>query len=130
MIRSSRFAAIAFAASALAACGHADPHDPLPVTVGIGISVPVGRPPPAPVAGLGLQLTRLGPEAVQLAWSFDPYAAFYEVSRNGHPLASARATSLIDASVLIGDRYCYQVVGLDGRGALVSTSSVGCLTLF
>jgi len=128
MNRSTKLAVIALSAAALAACGHGDYHDP--VTVGIGIAVPVGPPAPAPLAGLGLQLTRIGPEAIQLDWSFDPYAAVYEVSRDGFPLASVRSTSLIDASVLIGDRYCYRVVGRDGRGALVSLSSVGCLTLF
>ena len=121
--------AMKLAATALAACGH-DGHDdpvPVPVTVGVGVTVPVG--PPA-VAGLGLRLTRVGPESIQLDGSYDPYAAVYEVSRDGYPLASVRANSMIDASGLIGERYCDQLVGRDGRGVVVSTSSVGCLTLF
>jgi len=125
VIRSTKLAATAFAALALAACGHGGHYDPVPVSV--GVAVPVGPPP---VSGLGLQLTRVGPESIQLDWSFDPYAVLYEVSRDGFPLASVRANSLIDASGLIGDRYCYRVVGRDGRGVVVSTSSVGCLTLF
>ncbi|MFN9773050.1 MAG: hypothetical protein ACK54X_10560 [Burkholderiales bacterium] len=127
MIRATKLAATAFAALALAACGHGGYYDPVPVSVDVGVAVPVGPPP---VSGLGLQLTRVGPESIQLDWSFDPYAAAYEVSRDGFPLASVRANSLIDASGLIGDRYCYRVVGRDGRGVVVSTSSVGCLTLF
>ncbi len=127
MIRATKLAATALAALALAACGHGGYYDPVPVSVGVGVAVPVGSPP---VSGLGLQLTRVGPESIQLDWSFDPYAAVYEVSRDGFPLASVRANSLIDASGLIGDRYCYRVVGRDGRGVAVSTSSVGCLTLF
>jgi hypothetical protein len=127
VIRATTLAATAFAALALAACGHGGYYEPVPVSVGVGVAVPVGPPP---VSGLGLQLTRVGPESIQLDWSFDPYAAVYEVSRDGYPLASVRANSLIDASGLIGDRYCYQVVGRDGRGVVVSTSSVGCLTLF
>lgn len=127
MIRATKLAATALAALALAACGHGGYYDPVPVSVGVGVAVPVGPPP---VSGLGLQLTRVGPESIQLDWSFDPYAAVYEVSRDGFPLASVRANSLIDASGLIGDRYCYRVVGRDGRGVAVSTSSVGCLTLF
>ncbi|MCA3181739.1 MAG: hypothetical protein O9345_06045 [Burkholderiaceae bacterium] len=127
MIRATKLAATALAALALAACGHGGYYDPVPVSVDVGVAVPVGPPP---VSGLGLQLTRVGPESIQLDWSFDPYAAVYEVSRDGFPLASVRANSLIDASGLIGDRYCYRVVGRDGRGVAVSTSSVGCLTLF
>ena len=111
--------AMKLAATALAACGHDGHDDPVPVPVG-----------PPPITGLGLRLTRVGPESIQLDGSYDPYTAVYEVSRDGYPLASVRANSLIDASGLIGDRYCDQVVGRDGRGVVVSSSSVGCLTLF
>jgi len=114
--RATRLAATLLAAASLAACGHGG-HDPAPVAA-------------VQVAGLGLQLTRVGPESIRLDWSFDPYAAAYDVTRDGYPLASVRGTSLIDASGVIGDRYCYQVVGRDGRGVIVSTSSAGCLTLF
>jgi hypothetical protein len=132
VIRATKLAAIALSAGVLAACGHDGYHDPVPVSVGVGVgvAVPVGPPPAPPLGGLGLQLTRVGPESIQLDWSFDPYAAVYEVARDGYPLASVQSTSLIDASGLIGDRYCYQVVGRDRRGVVVSTSSVGCLTLF
>jgi hypothetical protein len=130
VIRVAKLAAAALAATALAACGDGGYHEPVPVSVGVGVAVPVGPPPPPPLGGLGLQLTRVGPESIQLDWSFDPYAAVYDVSRDGYPLASVQSTSLVDASGLIGERHCYQVVGLDGRGIVVSTSSVGCLTLF
>jgi hypothetical protein len=127
LIHATRRAAIALAVLALAGCGYDGYYDPAQVTVGVGVTVPVGPPP---ITGLGLRLTRVGPESIQLDWSYDPYAAVYEVSRDGYPLASVRANSLIDASGLIDDRYCYQVVGRDGRGIVVSSSSVGCLTLF
>lgn len=127
MRTTSRIAAAGLAAALLAGCADGYYHDPVPVTVGVAVGVPVGPPP---VAGLGLRLTRVGPEAVQLDWSADPYAAAYDVSRDGYPLATVASTSLIDASGLIGDRYCYQVVGRDRRGVVVSTSGVGCLTLF
>ena len=130
MPRAPRLAVAALAAAQLSACGHgyADPWA-ASVGVGVGVAVPVG-PGAVPVAGLGLQLTRVGPESIRLDWSYDPYAAVYEVSRDGYPLASVAATTLIDASGWVGDRYCYRVVGRDGRGVSVSVSSVGCLTLF
>ena len=132
MRRATRLAAAALAAATLGACGHAyyDPVPvPVPVSVGVGIALPIG-PGPVEIAGLGLQLTRVGPESIQLDWSSDPYAAVYDVSRDGYPLARVGSTTLVDSSGLIGERYCYQVVGRDGRGVVVSTSSVGCLTLF
>ncbi len=128
MRRATRPVAAALAAATLGACGHAY-HDPVPVSVGVGVAVPVG-PAPVQVAGLGLQLTRVGPESIQLDWSYDPYAAVYDVSRDGYPLATVRSTTLVDSSGLIGERHCYRVVGRDGHGVVVSTSSVGCLTLF
>ena len=120
------------AAAALGACGHAY-DDPVPVSVGVGVGVGVAVPagPAAvPVAGLGLQLTRVGPESIRLDWSRDPFAVVYDVSRDGFALASVRSTTLIDSSGWIGERYCYRVVGRDARGLVASTSSVGCLTLF
>ena len=99
---------------ALAGCGHDHYYD--------------SGPPP--IAGLGLTLTRIGPEAIQLDWSFDPAAAAYEVTRDGFPLARAATTSLVDASVVGGFRYCYQVTGRGVSGAVVSVTSVGCITVF
>jgi hypothetical protein len=85
---------------------------------------------PPPVAGLGLTLTRIGPDAVQLDWSFDPVAVAYDVVRDGYPLARVGATTLVDASVIGGYRYCYQVTGRGASGAVVSITSVGCITAF
>lgn len=110
-----RLVCAAVLAAALAGCGHG--HDYY------------GPPAPA-VAGLGLQLTRTGPEIVQLDWSFDPAAAVYDVTRDGFALASvASGTTLIDASVLSGFRYCYQVTGRAPNGVVVSVSSTGCITV-
>jgi hypothetical protein len=102
---------------ALAACGGDDP------------SIVVAVPPSPPVAGLGLQLSRVDVAAVRIEWSFDPVAAGYVVTRDGIPLASVDATSLVDASVGPGYRYCYQVTGVAASGRVVSESTVGCVTL-
>ena len=99
---------------ALAGCGHDHAYDP----------------GPPPVAGLGLTLTRTGPEIVQLDWSFDPAAVAYDAVRDGYPLARVGATNLVDASVVGGFRYCYQVTGLGVSGVVVSVTSVGCITVF
>ena len=101
-------------ALALAGCGQDHDYDP----------------GPPPIAGLGLTLTRVGPEAIQLDWSFDPAAAAYEVTRDGFPLARTATTSLVDASVVGGFRYCYQVTGRGVSGVVVSITSVGCITVF
>ncbi|MFM1988224.1 MAG: hypothetical protein RJA99_1181 [Pseudomonadota bacterium] len=111
-----RFLLAAAFAATLAGCGHGH-HDPGPVA--------------PPVAGLGLQLTRTGPEVIQLDWSFDPAAAWYDVTRDGYPLARVSGTTtLIDASVYAGYRYCYRVTGAAPSGAVVSVSSTGCVTVF
>lgn len=115
MTTQARLLATALALTvALAGCGHGDAYDP----------------GPPPVAGLGLTLTRIGPEAVQLDWTFDPAAAIYEVVRDGYPLARAGSTTLVDASVLGGLRYCYQVTGRGVSGVVVSVTSVGCISVF
>lgn len=127
MRRIRRFAAAALAVALVAGCGDGDPYGTTVVSVGVGVSVPAGPPP---VAGLGLWLTRVGPEAVRLDWSLDPHAAGYDVWRDGYLLATVSASSLVDASGVIGDRYCYQVVGRDPYGRTVASTSVGCVTLF
>jgi len=109
--------------------GHWAPYPAPAVSVAIGVAAPV-EPPPPPLAGLTLHLTRIGPEAVQLDWSYDPVAASYDVHRDGRWLAQVADPTLVDASGAIGEQYCYQVVGRDAWGVAVSTSSVGCLTLF
>ncbi len=90
------------------------------------VAVPAGPPP---VAGLTLQLSQVDFEAIQVDWSHDPAAATYVVTRDGYTLAQVSVETLIDASVLQGYRYCYQVSGYDPYGTLVSVSSTGCITV-
>ena len=104
----------------LAACGGGGD-----VAVGIGVAVPVQ---PA-VAPLTLALTRVGPQAIQLDWSDDPYVARFQVLRDGFALSTVNTTSLIDASVFINGTYCYEVRGYDAAGRLTAASSVGCITI-
>ena len=84
----------------------------------------------ATVLPLDLLATRIGPEEVQLDWSDDPDVAFFVVTRDGFELARVSTLTLIDASVLFGDRYCYQVSGLDHSGVVISVSNLDCLTIF
>ncbi|WP_142817626.1 hypothetical protein [Rhodoferax sediminis] len=81
------------------------------------------------VAPLTLALTRVGPEAVQVDWSDDSYVASFQVVRDGYPLATVTTTSLVDASVLVNETYCYQVQGYDAAGQLVAATSSGCITI-
>lgn len=111
-----RTAAVLACVAALAACGGS-------------VEVGIGDDDPPPVAGLALQLTRIGPEAIEVAWSDDRYAATFVVRRDGYRLATVNSLSLIDASVLADETYCYQVSGYDIDGFLVSASSTGCITL-
>ncbi|MEI7447159.1 MAG: hypothetical protein WCK28_19885 [Burkholderiales bacterium] len=112
---SVRLVAAAALVAVLAGCGHDGYYGP----------------PPTPVAGLGLQLTRTAPEVVQLDWSYDPAAFSYDVTRDGYPLATVTSgTTLVDASVYSGYRYCYQVTGRSPGGRVVSVSSSGCITVF
>lgn len=112
----ARLTAVFACAATLAACGGS-------------VEVGIGDDDPPPVAGLTLQLTRVGPEAIEVAWSNDPYAASFVVRRDGYRLATVTGLAIVDASVLIDETYCYQVSGYDGYGYLVSQSSTGCLTL-
>lgn len=95
---------------------------------GGGGEVIVPVQPPA-VFPLGLTLTRVGPEAVALDWSDDPYVATFSVVRDGGALANVNGNSLIDASVYLNYRYCYQVQGYDATGLLVAASSIGCISI-
>ncbi|HEU0199904.1 MAG TPA: hypothetical protein VFR86_05670 [Burkholderiaceae bacterium] len=53
----------------------------------------------------------------------------FTVRRDGFTLAVIITTSLIDASVLIDETYCYQVSGYDKHGFLVAESETGCITV-
>jgi len=84
---------------------------------------------PPPVALLAIALTRVGPEAIEVDWSDDPYVDRFVVHRDGYTLASVTTTTLIDASVVVDERYCYQVSGYDTSGLLVAASDTACVTL-
>lgn len=86
---------------------------------------------PPPPDHLWIDLTRVGPEAIQVDWSDDPYVDSFTVYRDGYALANVTSTTtLIDASVLIGDGYCYDVSGYDAAGVLIAASDQACITVF
>lgn len=114
-----RGALVAMSLGTLSACGGGGGE------VGVGVVVPGG----SYVAPLALSLTRVGPQAIEIAWSDDPYVAQFLVVRDGRVLTSVNANSLVDASVFVDQTYCYQVEGYDGRGVLVAISSTGCITV-
>ncbi len=79
---------------------------------------------------LTLTLTRVGPEAVELDWSDDPYVDSFLVVRNDVAFSTVTSTtSLIDATAYVNGTYCYQVQGYDVTGALIAASSTGCITI-
>jgi hypothetical protein len=112
-----RSAAVLVCAAAVSGCGGGSAEV---------VVVDDGLPP---VALLEIALTRVGPEAIAIDWSDDPYVARFIVFRDGRTLANVNATSLIDASVFVNERYCYQVAGYDGSGLLVAASDTACVTL-
>lgn len=112
-----RSVAVSIILGSLAACGGGGD-----VTVVASVQQPA-------VAPLTLALTRVGPEAVQVDWSDDSYVASFQVVRDGYPLATVTTTSLVDASVLVNETYCYQVQGYDAAGQLVAATSSGCITI-
>lgn len=85
---------------------------------------------PPSIAPLAIALTRVGPEAIEVAWSDDPYVATFTVRRDGYTLVRVNSNILIDASVVIDSSYCYQVSGYDPSGQLVAISDVACVTIF
>lgn len=113
--RQAAAAAVAFAV-ALAGCG------------GGGEVFVVAQPPP--VAVLGIALTRIGPQTVQVDWSNDPYADFFTVSRDARVLANARSLTLVDSSVFYNQSHCYAVTGYDRAGHVISASDIACITIF
>lgn len=114
----SLIAAVAVAAG-LAGCGEGSVYVSSPVVVGH-----------SSVAFLDLIPTRIGPETIRLDWSYDPAAYSYVVRRDGFTLANVSSVTLIDDSVLFGDRYCYDVLGLNFGGRVISQSPLACVTLF
>ena len=85
---------------------------------------------PPSVAPLAIALTRVGPNAIQVDWSDDPYVASFTVRRDGYALATVASLTLIDASVFVNQSYCYQVSGYDPSGLLVAASDSACVTVF
>lgn len=114
----SLLAALSIAAG-LAGCGDGSVYVSTPVVVA-----------QSPVAYLDLVPTRIGPQTIRLDWSYDPAAYSYVVRRDGFDLANVSSVTLIDDSVLFGNRYCYDVIGLNFGGRIVSQSPLACLTLF
>lgn len=107
-------------ALALSSCGGGGGGDNADVVVVAGV----------PVLRLDIALSRPGPEAIQLDWSDDSYVDSYVVVRDGYTLAdSVRTTTLIDASVIFNVQYCYQVLGYDGVGQLISATDVACVVV-
>lgn len=109
-----RAALAAFTATALSACGG-------------GAEIVIGGG--SDVDALDLALTRVGPLAIAVDWSDHPWVDRFSVFRDGFLLASVDATSLIDASVLLGETYCYEVEGYDVQGFLIAASPRGCITV-
>ena len=101
----------------LAACG------------GGNADVVVVASPPS-VAPLAIALTRVGPNAIQVDWSNDRNVSSFTVSRDGYALATVASLTLIDASVIVNQSYCYQVSGYDPSGLLVAASDTACVTVF
>ena len=100
--------AAVLAAAALTACGGGDDN---------------------PVTLLGLSLAQVGPRAVQVSWSDDPYVASFDVVRDGYLLARVGTLAVVDNSVNVNQTYCYQVRGYDGYDALIASTDVGCITV-
>lgn len=88
-----------------------------------------GSDGPPPVDPLDLALTRVGPQSIQVDWSAHPGVASFDVLRNGYPLATVNALTLIDSSVYINQTYCYQVEGYDSQGYLIAATDNGCITV-
>ena len=120
----SRSAAALLLVGALAGCGGGGGGS---VEVGVGVDVVDPGPEVAPLA---MALTRVGPQAIEIDWSDDPFVASFLVVRDDHVLAEVTTTSLVDASVFIDETYCYQVEGYDAARRLVAASSIGCITVF
>jgi len=114
-----RCALVVIMLGGLAACGG-----------GGAVDVAVVVPPPQPtVTPLALTLSRVGPEVIGLDWTDDPDVATFLVVRDGNALTSVTSTSLDDASVVVNETYCYQVLGYDPRGLLIAATSTGCITV-
>jgi len=95
----------------------------------VDVTVPVVVQPP-PVSQLSLALTRVGPQAIELDWSDNPYVARFVVIRDGYLLATVNDITLIDNSVYVNESHCYQVQGYDSTRQLVAASSIGCITVY
>ena len=93
---------------------------------GGGAEVSVGGPA---LGALAIGVAQVGPNAVRIDWSDDPYVAVFTVYRDGFVLADVDALSLVDASVRAGFRYCYHVDGYDDYGQWVAASDTVCLTV-
>ena len=83
-----------------------------------------------PVHRLDLVLRRPGPHAIEVDWDGDRHVDTYVVSRNGRTLTgSLMTTRLIDAPIVPGREYCYQVLGYDHIGQLIAATDVACIVV-
>jgi hypothetical protein len=95
----------------------------------VEVSVPVIVQHPI-VAPLAFALTRVGPQAIELDWSDNPYVDYFVVLRDGYLLATVDDVALIDNGVYFNETHCYQVQGYNRARQLLAASSVGCLTVY
>jgi len=109
-------AAVLAVVTALAGCGGGGSADVVVVADG------------SSVLRLDIGLSRVGPGAIQVAWSDDPDVESFLVARNGLTLVdSVNATSVVDSSVAFNVEYCYQVFGYDFAGHLISATEEACI---
>ena len=109
-------AAVLAVVTALAGCGGGGGADVVVVADG------------SSVLRLDIGLSRVGPGAIQVAWSDDPDVDSFLVARNGLTLVdSVNATSVVDSSVAFNVEYCYQVFGYDFAGHLISATEEACI---
>lgn len=114
-------AAVALAcALVVAGCGGGGSVNVGVVVVENGVSVP----------RLDIVLSRAGPQAIRIDWSDDTIVATFTVTRDGLVLAAGLDDiSLIDASVYFNVQYCYQVLGYDRAGHVVSATDSACIVV-
>lgn len=82
---------------------------------------------------LDIRLSLVPPHALQVQWGPDSEVSTWLLNRDGAGLAQWAASSLasttfVDASVLAGRTYCYQVLGYSRGGLIVAATPSACAT--